>query len=97
MSVHDLLERSLVGALAVAAMGLPAAAQARLDAGPGTIAGTAATSQSRPLGQPAPARAHSGFAWDDAGVGAAGALVAVAAAGLSAAARRRRAHRPAAG
>jgi hypothetical protein len=86
---HTLIKRSLATAAIVAAAGLPASAQAMFvsaDGGgsvPSTLPAVKATA-------PSVSRTGSGFQWDDAGVGAAGATVLLGAGALGAGMTRRR-------
>ncbi|HEX7298663.1 MAG TPA: hypothetical protein VF257_06630 [Solirubrobacteraceae bacterium] len=83
MFKHHAIRRALTGGLVIAAAAFPSAAQARpaLDP-PATVGATHA----------APAR--SGFQWDDAGLGAAAAVLALGGGGvLATGVRRRRTHR----
>lgn len=84
--------RALIGGLAVVAAGLPAPAQASpLANTPGASPSVAAVSVSPGR---APVRTGSGFQWDDAGLGAAGAVVLLGTGvALTGGARRRRVQR----
>jgi hypothetical protein len=87
MSNHHLIKRSLATAVAVAAVGLPANADALIIEGPSAAEPTPATSTPT---VPA-ATSNSSFQWGDAGIGAA-AVVGVLGAGIASSVlvRRRR-------
>ena len=88
------IKRVLAGGVVAAAMALPASAQAQPATAPAGYVSSA------PAGAPAtePVRSGAGFQWDDAGIGAAGAVALLATGvALAGSARRRRAHRPAVG
>ena len=85
---HRTIKRALTGALALAAVSLPATAQASPARDRGTTPAPRPTATS-------PAR---GFQWDDAGIGAGGAILLLGAGGtLATGTRRRRTHRTAVG
>ena len=90
---HFSIKRSVLTCLAIGAAALPAVSQARPIEDPaGSVAGPPAQAVS-----PTPATtasASSGFQWDDAGIGAAGAVVLLGVgAGAGTTVRRRRAGR----
>jgi hypothetical protein len=98
---HFLIKRSLAAAAVLATVGFPSAAQAlRINGGGGS-------SGPVPVAPPAPPRvasaqpvtaSGSSFQWGDAGIGAAGTIVLVAAgAGTVGVMRRRRLERPVVG
>ena len=92
MTKHHAIKRSVTCGLALAAVAAPTTAQAMPAREPLTRAVTQAPSAST-TGHERP-----GFQWDDAGLGAAGAVVLLGAAGgLAAGTRRRRLHRTVAG
>ncbi len=96
MCKHDVIRRLVASGVVIAAAGLPAAAQARFVvdppvAPPANSPALAASGLSAPR---TPAGSQPGFHWDDAGIGAGGAVLllgaGVAGSGL---ARRNRRHR----
>jgi hypothetical protein len=97
MFTHIQVKRSSLTLLAIAAVALPAGAQAR------PLFDPPSSGQIGHRDQPAPPvnaaaqpelTASTGFQWDDAGIGAAGAIVLLGAgAGTATAIRRRRRHR----
>lgn len=103
---HHLIKRLLVSGLAIAAAGFPAAAQARLNLEPPavssatshTLPSTFHTDASSSGYRSAQAngssvsvpQASSGFQWDDAGIGAAGAVVLLGGGALGIGVMRRR-------
>ena len=83
------IRRWLVGALALAAVGFPSAAQARFDENPVMLPSAGASAHASMV-QQSGAGAQSGFEWGDAGIGAAGVVVLLGAgAAVSRVARRR--------
>jgi hypothetical protein len=87
---NHLIKRGVAAGLMVAAAALPSAAQARIpldEGGPGWSTPAPAITPSVP-------QSGNGFAWGDAGIGAAGAVVLLGAGAVgTGAARRRRTHR----
>lgn len=97
MPNHTLIKRSMIVGLTATAMAFPAAAQARFaeDPGGGPSASPVLTAGPQPAtpassGAPVTVQSASTFHWGDAGIGAGGAVVLVGAAGVGAAAMRRR-------
>ena len=85
-----LIKRSLAGALAIAAVGFPASAQAKfVDDGGALSAPVGAISQPATH---AVASSSDGLQWGDVGIGAAGATLLLGAGGLMAGGRSRRRH-----
>jgi hypothetical protein len=92
MTKHRQIARTVTCGLVLAAVTVPTTAQAMPARGPLTRAATQAPSAATPD------QGQQGFQWDDAGLGAAGAVVLLGAAGgLAAGTRRRRLHRAVAG
>ena len=88
------IKRSSLALLAVAAAALPAGAQARPFFDPPTVAQVSQSAQPANSAQQPETSASTGFQWDDAGIGAAGAIVLLSGgAGAATAIRRRRRHR----
>jgi hypothetical protein len=87
---HFPIKGSVVTCLAIGAAALPAVSQAR----PIEAAGAPVATPTAPAVSPVPesaASASAGFQWDDAGIGAAGAVVLLSAgAGAATTVRRRR-------
>jgi hypothetical protein len=84
-----LVKRSLAASLAIAAATVPAAAQAMpIYADPAPPA--TPTPQHQAPAPAEPTSSHTGFHWDDAGIGAAGTAALLGAGGLAAVAMRRR-------
>ncbi len=101
MFKHHLIKRTLAAAVVIATAGFPSAAQAMFmndsggSSGPIPAAPPAASRVAR--SQPV-VSSGSSFQWDDAGIGAAGTIVLIAAgAGTVGVMRRRRPHRPVVG
>ena len=95
MSTQLPIKRSSLALLAVAAAALPASAQARPIFDPpsaGQIGHRDQPAQPANVVQP-DATASTGFQWDDAGIGAAGAIVLLSGGVGAATAIRRRRHR----
>jgi hypothetical protein len=95
-------KRTLIAAAVIAAAGAPTSAYARLNLDPESPAAHHRAQVVTPARPARPARpvaeaasAPRGFAWDDAGLGAAGALVLLGTAGSAAVIVRRRGHRAA--
>ena len=92
-----LIKRALATAIVMAAVALPTAAYAQVNENPVSSAPVPVeppyTSATPDADQPA-ATSSSGFAWGDAGIGAAGLLVLIGVGAGAAVVVRRRAHRP---
>ena len=91
------VKRSAAAAIVVLAAGAPTAAYARFNLDPGTAPVVSSQTIQHPAPPPtaqAPASSSQGFQWDDAGIGAAGALVLVSVGSGTVLARRRRTHHP---
>jgi hypothetical protein len=86
-------KRCSLALLAVAAGALPAAAQARPIFDPPTVAQVSQQAPPSNVVQKPQASASTGFQWDDAGIGAAGAIVLLSGGAGAATAIRRRRHR----
>jgi hypothetical protein len=84
---HHLIRRSLASGLVIAAAGFPVAAQARFAVDP--PAGSSAPLVSAPS-VPQTTSTQPGFQWGDAGIGAAGATLLLAAGALGTGMTRRR-------
>jgi hypothetical protein len=91
------LKRPSLAVLAVAAAALPAGAQARPFFDPPTVAQVSQQAQPTNVAAQPEASTSTGFQWDDAGIGAAGAIVLLTGAAGAATAIRRRRHRVATG
>lgn len=90
---HIHIRRSVLAAAAVTVAALPAGAQARPLFDPAPVH-TAPPARVAPVVQQPEASGPTGFQWDDAGIGAAGAIVLLGAgAGAATTIRRRRTRR----
>lgn len=91
------IKRIAIAAAVVLAAGAPSAAYARFNLNPATA--SSVNSQTILNAAPPPdvkasVSSSQGFQWDDAGIGAAGALILVSVGSGTMLARRRRTHRP---
>jgi hypothetical protein len=89
MFKQHMIKRSLVSGLVIAAASFPASAQAMFIGGDTSNIPSAPIASGPSAPQPT-ASAHSSFQWDDAGIGAAGAVVLLGAGALGTSATRRR-------
>ena len=88
---HTVLKRSLITGVAVAAAACPAAATARaIEPGDPGPPNPVVLPVSTHVSHPASSSATGDFRWDDAGIGAAAAIVLVGAGGFAAGGLRRR-------
>jgi hypothetical protein len=95
--MFKLIKRIAAAAIVVMAAGAPTAAYARVNLDPGTapvVSSQTVKSAAPPPAAEAQASSSQGFQWDDAGIGAAGALVLVSVGSGTLLARRRRTHHP---
>jgi hypothetical protein len=95
--MFKLIKRIAIAAIVVMAASAPSAAYARFNLDPGTapvVSSQKIQNAVPPRAAKASASSSQGFQWDDAGIGAAGALVLVSVGSGTMLARRRRTHHP---